>query len=335
MKSSTKKSTQIEYIARFTSFHSMLKALPDDQACREYLEEMRWKGIPTCTSCGSINKDHYKLKVKGEFKGMYKCKDCKQRFTVTLKTMFEGSHIPLRKWFIGMYVFSAHKKGISSHQLGRDLEMTQTSAWFMLNRIRNTYYKDQNIPIDGAFSVDESYIGGKSKNKHLSKRIGNTQGRSLKDKVPVFGIKQVGGDVRTVVVPDTKAKTLKPIIKAMIKQDSIVITDEWVSYNGLSKNYKHVVVNHQGNEYVRGGFDTNGIENFWGVLKRGLYGIYHHVSKDHLHRYLTEFEFRYNSRQLKDYERFNLSLCNVERKLTYKELIQEGAKRKQKRGKTK
>ena len=306
---------------KLNSFVEMLAALPDDKTCREYLEEKLWNGIPTCAHCGTVDEKAMRLKVKGEFKGMYKCRSCRERFTVTLKTMFEGSHIRLRKWFIAIYIFSLHKKGVSSHQLASDLGITQKSAWFMLSRIRHAFApKKRNSKIDGAVSCDETFIGGKNKNRHSDKKVLESQGRSVKDKTPVFGMKHIGGDMHTHVVPDTKATTLKPIINEMMQDGSIVITDEWLGYSNLSANYNHVVINHREYEYVRGGFTTNNVENFWSLLKRGIYGIYHQVSPKHLHKYCDEFTFRFNARKATTNDKFDYSLKNSTR-LTYKSLI--------------
>lgn len=307
---------------KFNSFSQMLTSLPDDNACREYLEEVRWNGAPACHHCGSVSESHYKLKTKGEFKGMYKCRDCKQRFTATLGTMFEGSHISLRKWFIAMYIFSSHKKGISSHQLANDLGITQKSAWFMVSRMRHAFGFNNDKKMDGVIQADETFVGGKNKNRHSDKKVKESQGRSVKDKTPVFGMIQTGGQVVTAVVPNTQAKTIKPIIENMVNDGAIIVTDEWHAYKGLAKNYAHVVINHKENEYVRGAFHTNGIENFWSLLKRGIYGIYHQVSPKHLHRYCDEFAFRFNSRKATTGDRFAYSLSVTEnKKLTYKELI--------------
>ncbi len=147
-----------------------------------------------------------------------------------------------------------------------------------------------------------------------------SQGRSVKDKTPVFGMKHIGGDIHTRVMPDTKATTLKPIINEMMQDGSIVITDEWLGYSGLSENFKHVVINHRENEYVRGGFTTNNVENFWSLLKRGIYGIYHQVSPKHLDKYCDEFAFRFNARNASTNDKFDFSLTHST-KLTYKELI--------------
>jgi transposase-like protein len=304
----------------FSTFVEMLDKLPDENSCREYLENIAWNGEPVCPHCGSKSKEHYKINVKHEFKGLYKCKDCRERFTVTVGTMFEGSHVPLRKWFIAMYIFNSHKKGISSLQLHRDLGVTQKTAWFMLHRIRETFSNEPDIKTDGITQADESYFGGKNKNRHESKKIKNAQGRSVKDKTPVFGL-LTDSKVNTTVVKDTKATTLKSIIKAMVQSGSIVITDEWTAYNGLSENFEHKIINHNAKEYSRDGFHTNGIENFWSLMKRGIYGIYHSASPKQLHRYCDEFEHRYNTRKINDSDRFNLSLRHIENRLSFKKLI--------------
>ena len=305
---------------QFNSFPAMINALPDDASCRDYLEQKIWKnGAPVCPYCGGHK--HYVLKTKGEFKGMYKCADCKQRYNVLVGTMFEGTHIPLRKWFIAIYIFSLHKKGVSSHQLASDLAITQKSAWFLLSRIRHAFAPEQSTDkIDGLFHADETFIGEKNKNRHEDKKVPESQGRSVKDKTPVFGLMQEGGKVHLHVVPNTKAVTLKPIIEGMVKKGSIIVTDEWVAYKGLARNYGHVVINHLENEYVRGGFDNNGLEGFWSLLKRGIYGIYHQVSPKHLNKYCDEFSFRYNARKASVNDRFDYSLENSTR-LTYKTLI--------------
>lgn len=304
---------------KLNSFVDMLAAFPDDMSCRNYLELKLWNGVPTCPHCGTVDEKAMRLKIKGEFKGLYKCKSCRERFTVTIGTMFEGTHIGLRKWFIAIYIFSLHKKGISSHQLASDLGITQKSAWFMLSRIRKAFEPKKKEKIDGAVSCDETFIGGKNKNRHADKKVKESQGRSCKDKTPVFGMKHIGGDMYTKVVPNTKASTLKPVIKEMVQDGSIVITDEWLGYSNLSENFNHVVINHNEGEFVRGGFTTNNVENFWSLLKRGIYGIYHQVSAKHLNKYCDEFVFRFNIRKANTNDKFDFSLKNSTR-LTYKEL---------------
>ncbi len=304
----------------FTNFAQMLQGLPTDESCRLFLEDLRWNGTPICPHCGVVNARHYQLKKKGVFEGLFKCKDCRKRFTVTVGTLFEGSHIGLRKWFIAMFLFASHKKGISSHQLSRDLGITQKSAWFMLSLLRNSFKPKNKVKLSGVVSCDESFIGGKEANKHASKKTKDTQGRSTKTKTPVFGLLS-DGQVNTEVVKDTKASTLKPIIKDMVEMGAIVVTDEWNAYNGLSADYKHEVIKHTEGQYVSNGLSTNGLEGFWSLLKRGIFGIYHQVSPKHLNKYCDEFTYRYNTRKTTDPERFVFTLFNANERMTYKKLI--------------
>lgn len=304
----------------FSTFSEMLSTLSSDEKCRQYLEQIRWNNNPVCPHCAT--EKHYKLKVKGEFKGMYKCANCLKRYTVTVGTIFEASHIGLRKWFITIHIFSTNKKGISSHQLSEDLGITQKSAWYMLSRIRHLYNQDSFNEESEISYVDETFVGGKNKNRHADKKVKNSQGRSYKDKTPVFGIIK-NGQVFTKVVSDTKASTLKPLIHNLVDRGTILVSDEWKGYNGLSNDYNHKVVNHNRKEYVNDGYSTNNVENFWSHFKRGINGIYHQVSRKHLQRYADEFSFRHNNRQLVSTDRFNLSLLKSDvGRLTYKKLIE-------------
>jgi transposase-like protein len=306
----------------FTSFAAMLTALPTDAACREYLELKRWNGTPVCPHCGLIEDKHYRLNVKGEFKGMYKCKSCKERFTVTLGTMFEGSPIPLRKWFIATYIFASHKKGISSHQLARDLGVTQKTAWFMLHRLRESFTSNEPKVLTGVVSVDETFIGGKNKNRHADKKYDNGQGGSSEDKTIVMGAMSAAGNVVTKIIVDREASTMLPTLEKMVKKGSIVVTDEHRAYYRVKNNYFHISVNHNAGAYVNGAFSTNNIEGFWSLLKRGVIGIYHQVTPKHLQTYCNEFGFRYNSRKITDKERFDMALVRTEGvKLQYNMLI--------------
>jgi transposase-like protein len=174
--------------------------------------------------------------------------------------------------------------------------------------------------LSGTIQADETFVGGKNKNRHENKKVKNAQGRSVKDKTPVFGMINEG-KVITKVIKNTKASTLKPFIKSMVESGSILVTDEWNGYNKLSKNYNHKIINHKENQFVNDGFHTNGIEGFWSLFKRGIYGIYHSTSKQHLNRYCNEFSYRFNTRGIADVNRFSLSLTTVEGRLTYKQLI--------------
>lgn len=302
------------------SITNMMESLNTEQKCREYLEDLIWSNVPTCTNCGSIRENHYKLKQNGEFKGTYKCKDCRRNFNVKIGTMFENSAIPLRKWFYAIYIFTSHKKGISSHQLARDISVTQKTAWFMLSRIRNSFKSEKVNKFDGVTQVDETFVGGKNQKKSWQKRVENTQGRSTKTKTVVFGLLS-NGKVSTEIVPNTKGKTLTTVIKNMVKEGSIVVSDGWKGYSQVHKNYEHKSIPHNKGQYVKDNYHTNSIEGFWSLLKRGILGIYHSVSPKHLQKYCDEFAFRYNTKDYDEGNRFNLALyCAVER-LTYEELI--------------
>jgi transposase-like protein len=301
------------------NFHNFLEAVQyfsDKQNCIDFLIQNYWHGHLHCPHC---NHDKiYELKGKNK---RFTCGKCRKQFTAIKGTIFEHSRISLQKWFTAIYIISAHKKGISSCQLAKDLGVTQKTAWFMEQRIRYALSIKSIDKTNGVFSVDETFMGGKNKNRHGDKKIAETQGRSVKSKTPVLGILKVGGKINTFVIKNTKAKTIKPIIKKLVENNSIVITDEWTAYNNLHKNYQHVVVNHKQEQYVNGAFSTNNIENFWSLLKRGIYGIYHQVSAKHLHKYCDEFSFRYNTRTMNDIDRFKFSMQLIKGHLTYKQLV--------------
>lgn len=310
-------------------FHSLLQmidTLHTEEDCREYLEDMRWHGEPVCPHCGSISKHHYKLTQKGEFKGLYKCKDCRERFTVRIGTMFEDSNLPLKKWFYAIFLFLSHKKGISSAQLARDIHVTQKTPWFMLQRIRQNI-KDDDATFDDMTQMDETYMGGKTSDKHKRRKKYNASktgkkdmGRSVETKAPIFGMIS-DGKAYAQVVPNAQKETLLPIINERVRKGSTIITDGLSSYDELSKNYIHKIVLHSKQIYCVNGFHTNSIEGFWSLIKRGILGIYHMVSKKHLPKYCKEFVFRYNTRSMSDGERFNLFLQQPTERLYYGELL--------------
>lgn len=301
----------------FSNFLEIIQYFSDRQRCIEYLKENRWKGNVCCPHC-----NHEKVyELKGANK-RFKCAGCRKQFTVIKGTIFEHSPIPLQKWFAAIYVISSHKKGISSCQLAKDLGITQKTAWFMEQRIRFALKIKSFDKMDGVISVDEVFIGGKNRNRHADKKVPESQGRSVKDKVPVLGIIKSGGNVHAEVIKNTKAKTIKPIIEKMVANGSIVVTDEWKAYKKLPDKYSHVVINHKDNEYVRGAFHTNNIENFWSLFKRGIYGIYHQVSPKHLHRYCDEFSYRFNTRNFSESDRFAFTLGLADKnRLMYRELV--------------
>ncbi|MBL7824158.1 MAG: IS1595 family transposase [Saprospiraceae bacterium] len=304
-------------IERFSTIFDLLKAFPDEDSCISHLELLRWNGNPISPFCegGKI------YKCAGN---KYKCKETGKYFNVRTNTVFDNTKIPLQKWFMALYVFSSHKKGISSHQLAKDIGVTQKSAWFLLHRLRYAFNHPSFKAITGnnIIEIDETYMGGDEKNKHFDKKVKGSQGRSIKTKTPVLGIKERNGNIIATVVEDTKGSTIQPIIKEHIGVGSVVSTDEWLGYNGLNKDFTHIRVNHSAKEYVNLMASTNGVENFWSHLKRGVDGIYHWVSKEHLQSYVDEYSLRYNTRKCTQQDRFDLVLSGVSnKKLTYQTLI--------------
>ena len=301
-------------MATFHTLLQMMDTLHTEEDCRVYLENVRWNGKPICPHCGSISENHYKLTQNGEFKGLYKCRDCGKRFTVRQGTMFEGSNLPLKKWFYAIYLFLSHKRGISSCQLAKDIGVTQKTAWFMLHRIRHNV-KDDDADFNDMTQVDETYIGGKTQ------RNRGGQGRSIKQKTPVMGLLS-DGKVYARVIKNASSKVLLGIIDELVRKGSTVITDKWKGYNKVKERYIHEVVEHNLKVYVNAdGFHTNSIEGFWSQLKRGIIGIYFLVSPKHLQNYCKEFVFRYNTRKQSDADRFNEFLGSFTERLYYGELL--------------
>lgn len=308
--------------SQFKNLQQLLDFFKDEETCKAYYEKARWNGNVTCPHCGHE-------KVYRTTRG-YKCanKECYKKFSVTVGTIFENSKVSLRTWFAAMFLISTSKKGVSSIQLATQLGITQKTAWFVLHRIREML-KDNSTntePLNGMVEVDETYVGGKNKNRHKDKKVPNSQGRASKDKTPVVGLVERGGKVLTFVAESTDAETLHQIIDNNCSDEAIIVTDAYKSYIGLGKKYNHVVVKHEDGGYVvRHGdhkFHTQNIENFWSIFKRGYIGIYHYMSKQHLQRYCTEFGYRYNTRSLTSIERFEQAVKAVSNtRLTYKGLI--------------
>lgn len=303
----------------FKSILEFQKTFDTNDKCREYLELQIWNGKPICPYCGC--EKSYKL-TKGH---RYNCAnpECKRTFSVTVGTIFENTKIPLTKWFYAMYILAVHSKGISSLQLSIWLNVTQKTAWFLNHRIRQTFGEKTSLLLGNMVEVDETYVGGKFKNKRLSirKTMVAISG-SHEHKTAVMGLLERDGKVITQVVDDTKRETVLPILLKTIIPGSTLHTDSSHIYTPLKNVFKHESVNHTQNEYVRGNVHTNTIEGFWSLLKRQIVGIHHNVSPQHLQRYCNEASYRYNQRGLAQDERFADTLKNSKGgRLTYDELI--------------
>lgn len=276
--------------------------------CQKYLASVLWENSkPVCPHCGNDGKI-YKFSGTGRFK----CSECRMQFKVTHKTMFEGTHLRLRVWFIAIYLVAYHSKGISSVQLAKYLGITQKTAWFLSHRIRQAQ-KENQLPFTGIIEADESYFGGRGKGK---------RGRGATNQQPVFGMVERNGRVAVMPLADVTAESLEREILAVVDQNARIITDSYYGYHKLNQKYpNHDKVNHTF-EFANGDIHTNTIEGVWGLFKRALYGIYHSVSRKHLTRYCVEFAYKYNTRKQSAQAKFDGILNNVfGRRIRYAELI--------------
>jgi transposase-like protein len=295
-------------------------------AAREWLEARIWAYGRFCPHCGAVDQSTL-LQGKSHRAGLYQCNACREPFTVTIGTLYERSHIPLNKWLAATHLMMASKKGMSALQISRLLGVSYKSAWFMCHRIRESLRETTlDTPLGGQNKVveaDETYIGGKEANKHKSKR--RTDGaRGPVGKEPVVALVERDGRVRSQHMPEVTSKNLRAALHAQVDKASYLMTDDALVYVPIGKSFAgHGTVNHSIEEYVRGGFwHTNTVEGYFSILKRGIVGTYHHVSQQHLKRYLAEFDFRYNERQalgVNDAQRMAKSIGGiVGKRLTYR-----------------
>ena len=315
------KQVQNESTKEDTPIQDVPLACADEKAAVEFMEKQRWGDHPCCPHCGSLSVYQMKDATTGERQKNFRwrCHDCKQQYTVRVGTVFEDSRIPLKHWCYGFYRASTSKKGVSALEIHRQTGLSYKSALFLLHRIRYAMDAQDIEPLKGDVEVDEVFIGGKPRRINR----GYKQKTVKKDKAIVIGMKERGGRVRPRVIADVTGHTLKAVIAANIEKSSRVLTDDWSGYRGLrNAGWNHESVKHSMYEYVRGDVHTNSIEGFFGMLKRGINGIYHSVSKKHLHRYLSEFEFRHDNRELTDGQRVVRAIRAANHKrLTYRQLV--------------
>lgn len=298
----------------------LAKHFSDEDSARQLLERMRWPNGAACPRCGGA--DPYRLTPKATSKspgrqGLWKCRACRKQFTVTVGTVFEGSHVSLSKWLLALHLICASKKGMSAHQLHRMLGVTYKTAWFMAHRLRYAMTQEPlktKLGTNGAIvEADETYVGGRVKS--------GRKGPNFENKTGVVALVERGGKVRAAVMPKIQGEHVVAHIKQHVDPSVRLMTDESRLYIGIGREMaSHESVKHSLKEYVRGDVHTNTVEGFFSLLKRGITGVYHHVGVGHLHRYVDEFVFRYDSRKMSDSERTHLAMLGAEgKRLTYKQ----------------
>ena len=304
---------------------TLSKLFSDENNARELFEKIRWKDGVVCPHCEATHA--YKIEAKEGSKtrqGLWKCATCRKQFTVTVGTIFEGSRIPLSKWLMAIHLICSSKKGISALQLQRNLGIkTYKTAWFMAHRIRYAMTQEPMLrKLHGTVEIDETYIGGKVANMHQSQRAKLvSKGHGSQDKMAVLTLVERDGQVKTHHMEHVTGKNLKKAIRECVAPSASLMTDEFPTYKSLKHSFaSHESVNHSKKEYVRGEHHVNTAESVHALLKRGVMGVYHHWSKKHLHRYLSEFDFRFNARYISDGERTIEAIKGIEgKRLKYRD----------------
>lgn len=298
------------------STFQLFEKYPDAESARIYLEKRLWKDGVTCPKCKA------KERITTRKGGYYRCNACSLDFTVRTGTIFERSHVPLHKWLYSMYLLVTARKGISSMQLAKEIGITQKSAWFVLQRLREACATD-TAPLSGIVEADETFIGGKEANKHMWQRFRGDRG--VKPKMAVIGMREKNGRTKAVISDTVGKFALIGAIQANVEKGSTLHTDEQHGYKDLPKfGYPHKTINHNLSQYSVNGVTTNGIESVWAVLRRGLHGVYHRASHKHLARYVNEFTFRLNEGNVKIHslDRLDSFVDAVAgKRLTYERLI--------------
>ncbi len=317
---------------QFKTILDLMKVFPTEKDCHQYLAYQRWEDLMTCPykDCEGDNAYIFSDGIRR------KCKCCKRIYTAKTGSFMEGSKLATIKWIMAVYLV-LHKKGISSVQLANDIGTCQKTAWFVLHRIREGFGNEKPEQLVGDVVSDETFVGGKNKNRHRDKRVERSQGRSFKDKTPVLGIMRTNehgynehgkleivrhSKVKCFVIPDTSSKSIQPLVYANVKPGSSLTSDEWLAYSGLNKDFEHHIVDHsKGNYMDKEGYTSNAIEGFWGQCKRSINGVYVKPTRKHLQKYFYEFAFRHNYRNLGFQSQLNVIISNMECRLKYKDLV--------------
>lgn len=309
-----------------TTPHEMLDRLrlaaQDEDKAREMLEALRWPKGAACPRCGSVGVYQMKDAAGNRNKdGRWRCRDCDKMFSVRTGTVLEETRLPLKIWVHAFWSAIASKKGISALQIKRETGISYQSALFLMHRVRKAMTEDSPAPLTGTVEVDETYVGGKPRKGQWKPKRETGRGTL---KTPVVALVQRNGEVRTEVIEFVNSKTLKGAIREHVGRKSTIMTDEWPAYRGIGKEFEggHFAVKHGRGEYARGNIHSNTAESYFALLKRGIYGTFHNVSKKHLHRYCSEFGFKWNTRTMNDAQRFETLVKAADgKRLTYKQQL--------------